>query len=442
MNNIIFPDQTKFSENKPFLLEFKQLKEYYNFRRKFKEYRSNENLHGKPIQNVFYLIDRNWLNKWKECVGFQQFQSLGLERDLTDKDYLTFMMFLNRAKKKEKLIPLDNSNIYKEDGRINPLAKFVIINKKCHEIFKKSRQNMVYNITETSVPLKFLKDKIILHITGNIKIIFFKNDVNNADEEIILIFLEDQEKTEIKDKEKNDNKNKAIKESILAEIDKEDFKDWLKNRYFEMDGPDELEINEKGCKIKIINKNLKLKGKNLFQNNDNNTKKSEDTNPLIGFININQKQDSNPINEFQYVNYMRESMPKENIGNLNTKKFNNNNNNYININLNLITNKTNNNNFNNNNNFVLGKNNNNFNNNGFNNNINNFNNNNFFSANAVNNNFNNNFNQNRMMNNFGINNINNIKENNTNNMNNMNLNNNNNFNNSNNKKIKNDISLF
>ena len=266
MDTTLYPKETKLSGNKPFLLEFQQLKEYYNFRRKFKEDKSNVKMHGKPIQNEYYLIDRNWLNKWKECIGYQQFQSLGLEKDLTDKDYQIFMMNLNQVKKKEKLIPLDNSDIYKEDGRINPLAEFVIINKKCQEIFKKSRNNMVYNITETSVPLKFLKDKIILHITGNIKIIFFKNDVNMADEEIILIFLEDQKKSEIKDKENNDNKNKAIKESILAEIDKEDFKGWLKNRYFEMDGPDESEINEKGCKIKIINKNLKLKGKNLFQN--------------------------------------------------------------------------------------------------------------------------------------------------------------------------------
>ena len=275
MDTTIFPTGTKLSEDKPFFLEFKQLKEYYNFRRKFDKDKSDENKFDKPVQNEYYLIDRNWLNKWKKYVGFEGFKNLGLERDANDKDYDTFMMILQKAKKDVKLFPLDNSDIYREDGRINPLAQFVIINKKCRDIFGESRQNMVYHIEEKSVPLLFLKDKIILHISGNIKIILFKNDLNNVNEEIVLIFLDDENK-------KNTDTSNKTKASILQEIAKEDFKGWLKNRYFEMDGPDELEMDEKGCKIKIINKNLKLK-QSRFVQNTTKIKTITSKNTLIGF---------------------------------------------------------------------------------------------------------------------------------------------------------------
>ena len=229
MDTTIFPTITKLSEDKPFFLEFKQLKEYYNFKRKFEKDRSDAKLYNKPnepkkpIQNEYYLIDRNWLNKWKEYVGYKEFIKFVVEREANDNDYNIFKNFLLKEKKEVKLFPLDNSDIYREDGRINPLAQFIIINKKCKEVFGESRQNMVYHIEEKSVPLLFLKDKIILHISGNIKIIFFKNDVNNVNEEIVLIFLDDENK-----------KNTDIKADILKEIAEKDFKEWLKNRSFQM----------------------------------------------------------------------------------------------------------------------------------------------------------------------------------------------------------------
>ena len=160
---------------------------------------------------------------------------------------------------------MDNSDIYGKEGDINPLADFIIINEKCHKAFGESRQNMEYNIREKSVPLTFLEGKIILSISNNIRDILFQNDVKSDNEEIVIIFLE----------EKN-------KDKILKDIFNEDFKVWLNNRFFDLDSLDELEMEEKGCKIKIINKKLKLKHSKLIRNSIKpNTVVSNTT--LIGF---------------------------------------------------------------------------------------------------------------------------------------------------------------
>ena len=50
MDNTIYPISTKFNEKSPFQLEFRQLKEYYNFRKKFKAERQYNV--GKMFQNI------------------------------------------------------------------------------------------------------------------------------------------------------------------------------------------------------------------------------------------------------------------------------------------------------------------------------------------------------------------------------------------------------
>ena len=114
------------------------------------------------FQNDYYLIDKNWLNKWKEYVGYNDIIKLNLNRDINDNDYDLFKKFLPKNMKEIRLFPLDNSNIYLNNGEINPFSEFIIINKECHNIFGESRKNMNYIYKERSVPLKFLKNKIIL----------------------------------------------------------------------------------------------------------------------------------------------------------------------------------------------------------------------------------------------------------------------------------------
>ena len=64
MYNTFYPIQNILLNEKPFFLEFRQLKEYYNFRKKFKADKKDKSKRGKIIENEYYLIDKNWLNKW------------------------------------------------------------------------------------------------------------------------------------------------------------------------------------------------------------------------------------------------------------------------------------------------------------------------------------------------------------------------------------------
>ena len=90
----LFPMQTVPQKNNAFYLEFRQLKEYFNFRRKFKFDKKDINKQGKPFQNEYYLIDKNWLNKWKEFVGYNNISALNLNRDMNDNDYHIFKQYL------------------------------------------------------------------------------------------------------------------------------------------------------------------------------------------------------------------------------------------------------------------------------------------------------------------------------------------------------------
>ena len=274
MDSSFYPPQNDSSNEKAFQLEFKQLKEYFNFRRKFSSDKRDINKQNKYIQNEYYLISKIFINKWKEHIGYNKFCSLNIKRDLNDNDYVTFKA--GHPENKSELIPLDNSSLYNNEGKIDPLSEFIIINKNCHNVFGESKKNMPGNkIKEKSYALKFLKDKIILRISDNIRIVYFKND--NNDEEIIVIFKE----------QKN-------KEKILSDIENSNFKEWLRNRYIHMDGPDEYQFKEKGCTIKIINKNLKLK----LEKENKIINQAILINPNMNIINnqnnINQDPNQNP----------------------------------------------------------------------------------------------------------------------------------------------------
>ena len=59
MDNTIYQNPNSLSKNAPYLLEFLQLKEYFNFRRKFKADKVDKSKLGKIILNQYYLIDKN-----------------------------------------------------------------------------------------------------------------------------------------------------------------------------------------------------------------------------------------------------------------------------------------------------------------------------------------------------------------------------------------------
>ena len=86
----------------PFLLKFKQLKYYYNLGKKLKnnislgyipqEDDKNEYNPSRNISlNLYGLIDRKWLKKWKKHIGYKEIKNKirenKIERDLDNNDY-------------------------------------------------------------------------------------------------------------------------------------------------------------------------------------------------------------------------------------------------------------------------------------------------------------------------------------------------------------------
>ena len=260
----IFLAQSNLKSNKPYYLEFQQLKEYYNFQRRLKKDKKDINKQNKWIRNEYYLIDKNWLNKWKEFVKYEDFNKKDLNRDMNDNDYTEFKDCISENKKDLILSPLDNSDIYLKNGEINLMADFIIIDKKCRDLFMKTRLNMQYKVNEKSIPVKFIKEKILFDINKNTKIILFLNNIKKIIEEIIIIF-----------------KDQNNKDKILNDIENENIISWLKKRNFEIDSLDELEILEQGSKITIINRNLKMK--NMINVNKQMQNKKKIENILIGF---------------------------------------------------------------------------------------------------------------------------------------------------------------
>ena len=79
-------------EKYPFLLQFIQLKEYYNFKKDFIDNLNSGNFPNKKekegnqdneikigdkenkciIQNEYCLIDKNWIENWKKYVGYDE----------------------------------------------------------------------------------------------------------------------------------------------------------------------------------------------------------------------------------------------------------------------------------------------------------------------------------------------------------------------------------
>jgi hypothetical protein len=241
MDSTIYQNPNSLPKNAPYLLKFRQLKEYFNFRRKFKADKVDKSKLGTIIQNQYYLIDKNWLLAWKEIVGYQKFHNINLNRDALDSDYNTFKLCLPPNINLLRIAPLDNSKIYNQKGEINPLAEFIIVNKECLNIFAESRPNKTVDKIEKSCPLMFLSDKIILIIDKYTRLICYRDEVTKIDMEIIVKF-----------------KNDKNIEQIFNDIVNSKIKYWLEKRKFNSNGPDELDITEKGCQLKLINKNLKL----------------------------------------------------------------------------------------------------------------------------------------------------------------------------------------
>ena len=206
--------------NHPFLLQFKQLKYYYNLRKIFKNnfsqgYFSQEKNEFNPLgavfQNMYCLIDRKWLKKWKKHVGYKEIKNKikenKIERFLDNNDYKWISEIINKNYKENYLNPLDNNTIYK-DNEINPLSDFKVIHKDCFQLFNIISNNSDINHNFRKYPISLFQDKYIVFLNIDMNLIVYKSINSHKSNEIIIDFIE------IRENNKQDNKgqNEKIKE--------------------------------------------------------------------------------------------------------------------------------------------------------------------------------------------------------------------------------------
>ena len=238
----------------PFILQFKQLKYYYNLRKKFKNALSGNNsqedgkigLNPKNIiaQNMYCLIDRKWLKKWKNHVGYKEIKNKinehKIKRDLDNEDYKWISEIIDKNYRENYLILLDNNSIYK-DNEINPLSDFKVIHKDCFKLFNINSENTLINNNFRKYPLRLFKDKYIVFLNNDIFLSNIKYCINN--------------------------------QMVIEDCFNKDINEWLKEINFNFtEIMNELEYNN--CKFKIYNKTLlriveEKKMKNELLNNKN-----------------------------------------------------------------------------------------------------------------------------------------------------------------------------
>jgi hypothetical protein len=185
----------------PFLLQFKQLKYYYNQRKKFKNILSQglnpQENNSNVVENEYCLIDKMWLKKWKKHVGYKEIKNKikenKIERDLDNNDYKWIAGIIDKNYKENYLNPLDNNTIYKDNG-INPLADFEVIHKESLNLFKIISESSDKNINEMKYPITFFKDKYLIDLNNDMLFIAFKTVNSKKYNEIIGEFVETKEK--------------------------------------------------------------------------------------------------------------------------------------------------------------------------------------------------------------------------------------------------------
>ena len=130
------------------------------------------------VQNIYCLIDKDWLKKWKKHVGYKEIKNKikedKIERDLDNNDYKWISEIIDKNYKDNYLYPLDNSIIYK-DNEINPLSDFKIIHKDCLNLFNTISKNPTTNNNFRKYPLRLFKDKYIIFLNKEMFFIVFKN---------------------------------------------------------------------------------------------------------------------------------------------------------------------------------------------------------------------------------------------------------------------------
>ena len=103
-------------ENTPFILQYLQLIEYLKFRTELNNYilkwdiqnqnctQINFNFENqfKPIEDKFCLIDKNWINKWRKHVGYDEIKTILKNQNININDIKPQEWILNIIEKNSK----------------------------------------------------------------------------------------------------------------------------------------------------------------------------------------------------------------------------------------------------------------------------------------------------------------------------------------------------
>ena len=237
---------------KMYLLQFKQLINYFNFKNKLNEELTKKRIDNNPFTiDKMFLIDKNWIQKWKNHVGYneikEKIQKYQINRELNVDDYNWIEPIISKNAPENFLSPIDNSNIY-YNNNINPLADFIIVNEICYQLFTVANTQKINSLNNKSFPIKIFKEKLILTINEKIYLFIFKEKLSNNYFELLIIF--NQENSDI---------NK-----VLFDLEKEEANEWIKKMNINLISKIRYSIDKYGFKFEIINKSLQcIQKKNL-----------------------------------------------------------------------------------------------------------------------------------------------------------------------------------
>ena len=238
------------------IIQFKQLIVYFNFKFYLKKLLTDKNTGGVQLTEL-YLIDKEWLRKWKRHIGYKNIKKFyqSMKRNLfldEGKDNDWILPVINNNFQSLKLIPLDNSKIFINNKELNLYSEFVIVDKnsfyKLSLIFKKGRQNEKKILNKNYKATIFYK-KIILTLDDKKYLLIIKEKGIYFNFELLLIF-----------------KTNINKDKIINEIGIKDINELIKNYDLDLHT---FETKEFG-NLKIFNKTLLSKKMNqIFKGKEN-----------------------------------------------------------------------------------------------------------------------------------------------------------------------------
>ena len=242
--------------------EFLQCVSYIFFRYQLKkslEEKSNNYIYSNNNiiwnKNDYYLISYNWIQKWRNYIGFsiinekmKKFNKQYIE----EKDYSWVKKIIDESKKFSNLEPLKNRDIYIIERnnnifKIEMMKKFVICDKVTFNLFINKNDPYENDINKhPSVKAKFLYNKMIIKIDEYNYFVSFKSPKNKYHEICFNI---------------NKNKDNPYLNSLLDDLIHYDINYWITLNGFNIDTPYFI-ISYGNSSFTIINKTFILNEEN------------------------------------------------------------------------------------------------------------------------------------------------------------------------------------